>query len=257
MTQRWNTPVWPTLALCTLIFPTLACGGGGADSDGSGYTVADESGTTPAVEGAPTRDAVESPSPDREDRVTAVESSATLEGVPDACSLLSEKDLGDLLAVDPSEINVHAVPGSDRWHSQCNWRVGSGLNVSRDLNLTVRAAYIRAEYEAGIAPLPFWSGGTDFTTDDYVLCITAVPDAELVEYDPQFGAGAYLIKIASQTLLRVESNVALASVPEGMPDKMILVLYISGSDDWVEDARLQFALDSASRALQKLESETG
>ena len=255
--QRWNTPVWPTLALCTLIFPTLACSGGGAGSEGSGYAVADESGTTPAVEAAPTRDAVESPSPDREDRVTAVESSATLEGVPDACSLLSEKDLGELLAVDPSEIDVRTVPGSDRWHSQCDWRVGSGLNVSRRLDLTVQAAYIRAEYEAGIAPLPFWSGGTDFTTDDYVRCITAIPDAELVEYDPKFGAGAYLIKIASLISLRVESNVALASVPEGRPDKLILKLSISGSDDWLEDARLQFVLDSASRALQKLESETG
>ncbi len=247
MTQRWNTPVWPTLALCTLILATLACGGGGAGSEGSGYAVADESGTTPAVEA----------SPDREDRVTVVESSATLEGVPDACSLLSEKDLADLLAVDPSEIDVRAVPGSDRWHSQCDWRVGSGLNVSRRLDLTVQAAYIRAEYEAGIATLPFWSGGTDFTTDDYVLCITAVPDAELVEYDPQFGAGAYLIKIGSLTYLRVESNVALASVPEGMPDKLILRLSMSGSDDWLEDARLQFVLDSASRALHKLESETG
>ena len=129
--------------------------------------------------------------------------------------------------------------------------------MSRRLDLTVQAAYIRAEYEAGIATLPFWSGGTDFTTDDYVLCITAVPDAELVEYDPQFGAGAYLIKIGSLTYLRVESNVALASVPEGMPDKLILRLPMSGPDDWLEDARLQFVLDSASRALQKLESETG
>lgn len=163
----------------------------------------------------------------------------TLEGLPEACELVSLEEVAELLAVAAPEVAVERRHRPADASSTCSWRVGSGLAVRRLVDLAIRASYTRGDYEAG---------GADLTTEDYARRL--LPEGwTLVAHDPALAAGSYLFENDTGYFLHVDTPLALASVPRPLPhepaaaDKLVVTIVAGRHDGWpgAREAVLQLA----------------